>query len=94
MSVADPGEAPAPLFLDQTEAPRADKKIFGDPPPSPHGEHGTGVHKLPAQKNIYHNAPQAMKRRSRIMRHVSPEQLSLKQVYIYCQLHVFNRNDT
>ena len=38
--VADPGGAggglvsPAHLFLDQTEAPRAEKRIFGDRAPS------------------------------------------------------------
>ena len=36
--VADPGEGhgdlpPPPLFLDQTEARRAEKNFFGDPPP-------------------------------------------------------------
>ena len=43
-AVADPGEGPGgpslplPLFLDQTEAQRAEKKCFGDrpqPPPPP-----------------------------------------------------------
>ena len=31
--VANPGEGPAPLFLDQTEAKRAEKKFFGHRPP-------------------------------------------------------------
>ena len=37
--VADPGEGPGgggPLFLDQTEAPRAEKNCFGDQTPSPY----------------------------------------------------------
>ena len=39
-SVADPGEGPGggrlPLFLDQTEAPKAEKNLFGDrDPPYP-----------------------------------------------------------
>ena len=33
--VANPGEGPAALFLDQTEARRDEKKFFGDPPPPP-----------------------------------------------------------
>ena len=37
MAVADLGEVPGglrpPLFLDQTEAQRAEKNLFGDPPP-------------------------------------------------------------
>ena len=34
--VKNPGKGPAPLFLDQTEARRAEKKFFGDrPPPTP-----------------------------------------------------------
>ena len=36
-SVADPGEGPGggrlPLFLDQTEAPKAEKYLFGDQDP-------------------------------------------------------------
>ena len=43
-SVADPGEGPGggrlTLFLDQTEAPKAEKNLFGDrdPPPPPLSE--------------------------------------------------------
>ena len=33
--VANPGEGPAALFLDQTEARRDEKKFFGDPPTPP-----------------------------------------------------------
>ena len=36
-AVADPGEGPSPLFLDQTEARRAEKKLFGRPPPLSQG---------------------------------------------------------
>ena len=32
-SVADPGEPPPPLFLDQTEARRVEKYFFGDQAP-------------------------------------------------------------
>ena len=35
MSVVDPGESGPPLFLDQTEAQKAKKKSFGDPPSLP-----------------------------------------------------------
>ena len=37
ITVADPGDAPHPptLFLDQTEARRAEKRFFGDRPPPP-----------------------------------------------------------
>ena len=36
-AVADPGEGPTslPLFLDQTEARRAEKNFLGDRPPRP-----------------------------------------------------------
>ena len=34
ITVADSGGPP--LFLDQTEARRAEKRFFGDPPPAPH----------------------------------------------------------
>ena len=41
MAVADLGEVPGglrpPLFLDQTEAQRAEKNLFGDPPPLSQG---------------------------------------------------------
>ena len=39
ITVADPGDAPPTLFLDQTEARRVEKRFFGDrspPPPLPH----------------------------------------------------------
>ena len=35
MTVADPGGAQPPLFLDQTEVPRAEKSFFETAPPSP-----------------------------------------------------------
>ena len=39
-AVADPGEGPGgtglPLFLDETETRRAEKKFFSRPPPSPY----------------------------------------------------------
>ena len=34
-TVANPGEGPPTLFLDQTEAQRAEKTFFGDRPPPP-----------------------------------------------------------
>ena len=43
--VADPGEARVrPLFLDQTEARRAEKKIGQIPPPSQHGRMVSASH--------------------------------------------------
>ena len=51
--VANPGEGPAPLFLDQTEAKRAEKKFFGHRPPPPLSQgFGTGDEQLKVKSLI------------------------------------------
>ena len=48
-TVADPGEGPAsppPLFLDQTEAQKAEKKFLRPPPPPPSSQ-GLDEHSPP-----------------------------------------------